>query len=1112
MAFFHARPESGPRKPSTPGGAKGFHRVAALPLCRKDFRLIRLPARQTLDMDSDFNSRTRPPDTATPAVRPRRIRARRRSAMQWARLLGGLLATLLALTLLSGLSAWLGPQANALPGLSAPGGALLPMAAVALAWAARTRLGLWAGPAAALGLLAGTLPLALATSSSGWLAAWTRPEALPALLTALALPLLTGLTSRPLLRRLRLQQARPPAARRRWLAAALLIGLAAPLAGLALALGVLAALEQAAPPWRQGATIALGWALGGLGAAALLLAGPTARDGRRLGFALLAALALAATVLPGLSEAGAESPDQVAAPLTLLPHLLLCLLALRAPARRVAALGLLLQLGWLALHPLSISNAPVALALGLLPLLVTALQARARAAQPDWLQALDDHGLALAEWRWPGGLRQASAGWMALTGDAVADDDAPVSGSPLAWLARVHPRDRDAARRSLRQLLSTTAADSRRLTLRLAPGGGDWQPHELVMNVTRRDRRGRALGVIATLVNVGWRQTAADRERMTATLFDQVDNGIAVVDGQGRLMEANPAYCVLMHSHREQLIGRTALPLAGATLARNGLSNAQVQATLKAGKTWAAQLELELEDGTPLVLAAQLGSVPTHEGSPRWRVLTLSDLSETQQLRERLRRTRRFDAATGLPNREEFMRLLQQALAQATHDELKLVIALIDLDGFGRVNEEHGQLAADAVLHELSARLQSALRSGSARNHQAGDLIARLHGDEFAVLLHVQTPEEGQRAVDRLQALLATPVALRESQIGQTAALEISASLGATVFPFDNADPETLMRHAEHALYRAKQAGPGGCQFHDPTLQLQDEAGLIALARLQRALDGGELLLHYQPLIELHTGQVVAVEALLRWQHPERGLLAPAHFLPLVGHSGLAVQIGDWVLEQALAQAARWAELGLNLGSQGWRGLPICVNVGVRQLQRADFPQRLQELVQRQPPQIAALLQLDLLESDALAEPAAAQALIHRCQALGISVALDDFGAGYSRLAALKRLPVDTLKLDRSYVQGMLGDAQDLSLVESVLQLGRNIGCRVLAKGVESRAHARALLRLGCRLGQGNGIAAAMPAAELPGWLDEFARADWPARLRPPAQEPPPDGRTPATP
>ena len=580
---------------------------------------------------------------------------------------------------------------------------------------------------------------------------------------------------------------------------------------------------------------------------------------------------------------------------------------------------------------------------------------------------------------------------------------------------------------------------------------------------------------------------------MSATLFQQASEGLAVVDTQWRVVEVNPAYCEVLHASREALMGRLAAPLSVANLQRSGHEAAELQAELTSGRTWSGRLQVELGDGGRHVFAAKLCPVPEPDGvSPRWRVLSLTDLGETLRQQDLLRRRLRYDLATGLANRDEFMRLLQEALAAANRDGFKLVVGVIDLDDFGRLNAEHGQLVADAVLLQLSGRLQATLRGSRGASPDTADQLARLHGDEFAVLMRVQTPEEAQRGVDRLLAVLSTPVSVRESRFGDSMALEIGASMGATIYPQDDADPETLLRHAGHALYRAKHAGRSHVQFHNPMLDQRDEAGLIALARLQKALDTDELLLHYQPQIDLRTGQVIGVEALLRWQHPERGLLAPAHFLPLIEASGLAVQIGDWVIEKALAQAADWARAGLN----GGKGLPVSVNVGARQLSRADFPQRLQELIQRQPPDVAALLHLDVLEADALTETEATQALIQRCLSLGVGIALDDFGAGYSRLSSLKRLPVDTLKLDRSFVQGMLGDAQDLSLVESVIGLGRNIGCAVLAKGVESRAHARELLRLGCRLGQGNGIAAAMQPSALPGWIDTFAQADWAGQLR----------------
>lgn len=278
---------------------------------------------------------------------------------------------------------------------------------------------------------------------------------------------------------------------------------------------------------------------------------------------------------------------------------------------------------------------------------------------------------------------------------------------------------------------------------------------------------------------------------MSATIFQQSGEGLAVVDTQWRIVEVNPAYCDILHASREALVGRLAAPLSVANLQRSGHEAAQVQTLLKAGQSWSGQVQAELDDGGRHVFSVRLSPVPEPDGaSPRWRLLGLTDLGESLRQQELLRRSLRYDIATGLPNRDEFMRLLQQALMAANRDGFKLVVCVIDLDDFGRVNAEHGQLAADAVLLQLSGRLQATLRG--ARGGAAADTadqLARLHGDEFAVLMRVQTPEEGQRAVDRLLGLLSTPVSIRESRVGDGLALEVGASMGATLYPLDEADP-----------------------------------------------------------------------------------------------------------------------------------------------------------------------------------------------------------------------------------------------------------------------------------------------------------------------------------
>jgi len=1026
-----------------------------------------------------------PPSTTLPPG-PRRIQDRR-GLRRWRR------AGIAALTGIAGgaVVAW-ALSAGDLPATlrpPQPNGAMpaselfVPMLLASMGLATLWRLGAWLLPLVIAGLLAGcALPLlshpelqASALLGSG------------AVLGTLALPLLAALLNRRLLHRLGLSGRL--ATRKELASFALLAGVAVPLLTGLLGLPLLLAGGVLRPEAQSGALVLAGaWALALLSTGTLLQASTLRpRRNERWTGHLIAAAAMAA------QAASSWLPGSAAA--LLAPHLLLCLHALQSSPRHNATLGLGLLAVWALGTPASPLSWVAGTLLALVPLAIIALNQRQMGDRDAWRGALDAQGLALAEWQLPEGRRHASARWLTLT--APIDPQASAGSAPLDWIRSAHPRDREPVRRALRELISCPDDERLVMSLRLAADGGDWQWHELQAHAAQRDPQGRARNLILTLADLTWRRTAEDRARLSATLFQQTTEGLAVVDLQWRIVDANPAFCELLHASRESLVGRPAAPLTAANLQRSGRDPSELQALLNKGQAWSGQLKVTLEDGGEHVFATRLGPVPEAAGAnPRWRLLSVTDLGESLRLQEQLRRSLRYDIATGLPNRDEFVRLMQQAMTAANRDNFKLVVAIIDLDDFGRLNAEHGQLVADAVLMQLSDRLHATLRSARGNWPDTADHLARFHGDEFGVLLRVQTPEEAQRAVDRLLGQLSMPLAIRESRIGQGLVLEIGASMGATVYPLDDADPETLLRHAGHALYRAKHAGRHRVQFHDTTLDQRDEAGLIATARLQHALDGGELLLHYQPQIDLRTGQVMGVEALLRWQHPERGLLAPAHFLPQLEATGLAVQVGDWVIEQALAQAATWRREGLN----GGRGLPVSVNVGARQLNRTDFPQRLQELLQRQDAGLARLLNIDVLESDALSETDATQALIQRCVHLGVGIALDDFGAGYSHLASLKRLSVDTLKLHRSYVQGMLGDAQDLSLVESVIGLARNIGCAVLAKGIESRAHARELLRLGCRLGQGHGIAAAMPPASLPGWIHGFAADNWAGQLKAPTQ------------
>ena len=805
------------------------------------------------------------------------------------------------------------------------------------------------------------------------------------------------------------------------------------------------------------------------------------RDRMLIGTALLLAttLASAALLFFGPQSTGTLSPW------LFVPHLLLCGLALcnsLAVASGGALLVSLLAAAATSAASGPFAGAPLPQALLLLwgyaasaaamPLLIHALVSELRDDRQRWRDALEASGMGVAEWHLGAGLSHGSSAWTRLAGPVPE-----LGARPTQWLATAHPLDKERVATAISALLPPGGGDDCCEPVRLSEPSGDWRWFELRAHVQQRSSQGQAQQLLTTLLDVTWQRTAEERQRMSVSLFQHLHEGLLVTDTEHRVLDANPSYCRMLGLPREALVGKPAAPLQALNLRRSGIDPEHLQQALRDQGYWQGQLRAERGDGQACVLQMTVSTIPEPDGPLRYRVITVSDLTQTLRQQQQLERQARFDGLTGLPNHDEFMRLLSEGLVASEREGFRLSICRVDLDQFKRINSQHGSAVADALLLQVAQRLQGALRSAA----QWSDVVARLGGDEFALLLRASDTEESQRALERLLNVLRAPYHLGPAH-GQLV-LEVSASIGATLYPLDNSDAETLLRHAGHALYRVKHAGRNGFRFFDTAKRLREEASLIALARVQQALDDGELRLFYQPKIDMQGGRVLGMEALLRWQHPERGLLAPAHFLPLIEHTGLAVQVGDWVIEQALKQSAQWLDQGLNLN--------VSVNVTARQLQMPDFSQRLQELINRHPEPVAQHLSLEVLESAALADVSATHALIQRCRSFGVSFALDDFGTGYSTLTYLKRLPVDTLKIDRSFVQNMLIDAQDMALVEGVIGLARHFGCSVIAEGVESAAHARALLRLGCQQGQGNGIAPAMPAAEVQGWIASFARSPW---------------------
>jgi predicted signal transduction protein with EAL and GGDEF domain len=378
---------------------------------------------------------------------------------------------------------------------------------------------------------------------------------------------------------------------------------------------------------------------------------------------------------------------------------------------------------------------------------------------------------------------------------------------------------------------------------------------------------------------------------------------------------------------------------------------------------------------------------------------------------------------------------------------------------------EPGHEIGDRFLVEIASRLTRTLR--------AGDTVARLGGDEFVLLVcDLCDAGELETALDRVLAAIAVPLCLDGHE------LRVTASIGVTIFPFDESDPDTLLRHADQSMYLAKQQGRNRFHLFDREAagRLQDQHR--QLERLRLALHDQELRLHYQPKVNMRTGEVVGLEALIRWQHPELGLLTPAGFLPTAERTPLIVDIGEWALREALTQMSEWLRSGL--------AMPVSVNIAAMHFQHADFVPRLRGILAEYPAVPARLLELEVIESVALADVDCVRSVMGACQSDGVSFALDDFGTGYSSLSYLKRLPADTLKIDQSFIRNMLDDPEDMAIIEGVIGLASVFRMGVIAEGVESAAHGLALMRLGCDLAQGYGISRPLPADGVLDWVRDY--------------------------
>ncbi|MFG6485056.1 putative bifunctional diguanylate cyclase/phosphodiesterase [Roseateles sp. BYS78W] len=544
------------------------------------------------------------------------------------------------------------------------------------------------------------------------------------------------------------------------------------------------------------------------------------------------------------------------------------------------------------------------------------------------------------------------------------------------------------------------------------------------------------------------RRAEAERETLLAELratLESTADGILVVDLSGRVRSFNRRFAKLWGLPGGLLHepGDAGLWLSLQRVMLDGEQyRLRIEALLDAPLMRSSDV-LRLADGRVL---EQVSLPQMSRGEPIGRVFSFRDLSEKLAAHQRIEELGRSDVLTGAPNRRALADRIVQQMAAGTAGEPAPVFALLhlDLDRFKQINDTLGHSYGDRVLREVVERLRGAVGPN--------DTLARLGGDEFALLVDGAQMFEAEAAARRVQQLLAQPFSF------DTLSFTVTASCGIALYPGDGSTPDELLASAERAMHWVKEGGRAGFRFHVP----RKEVDLLSRMRLdhdmRQALAEGRFRLHYQPQVELGSDRVIGAEALIRWRDPQRGDISPAEFIPLAEESGFVVAIGEWVLREAVDQAAHWLSRGLRM--------PVAVNVSALQFQQAHFVETVAAAL-RDAALPASMLELELTEGVLLGDADENLKRMQAVAALGVTLSIDDFGTGYSSLGYLKRFPIQRLKIDRSFVQGLPGDPSDVGIANAIVQMGRALGLQVIAEGVETEAQRDFLAQAGCHEFQG---------------------------------------------
>ncbi|OUR65641.1 hypothetical protein A9Q79_01220 [Methylophaga sp. 42_25_T18] len=560
------------------------------------------------------------------------------------------------------------------------------------------------------------------------------------------------------------------------------------------------------------------------------------------------------------------------------------------------------------------------------------------------------------------------------------------------------------------------------------------------------------------------RRDADEKLKLSARVFSEAHEGIFITYPDGTIMDVNPTFSEITGYTREEVLGKNPRIFSSGKHSPEFYAD-MWQCVIDKGH-WQGEVWNRKKGGEIYAEMLTISSIEDETGQTSHYVCLFFDITDSKEQQKALELMAHYDVLTQLPNRALFADRFSQAVAHSKRSQTLLAICFLDLDNFKPVNDNFGHKVGDELLIEVSRRIKFNIREE--------DTVSRQGGDEFTLLLgDVESYGECEKLLQRLL------IALSQPYIIDGHPHKVTASIGITLFPYDDEDIDTLMRHADQAMYQAKLDGRNRYYLFNPE---QDHLSIRQhdnLQEFERALAANEFQLYYQPKVNMKTGEVYGAEALIRWIHPEKGLIPPLDFLPEIEGSELEIEVGDWVMAEALKQLGLWKMQDIEL--------EVSINVSCNHLQAPSFFTTLDELLEVNPNVDSHNLQLEILESSALGELQIMSSIIKTCrEALGVKVALDDFGTGYSSLAHLRNLSADTIKIDQSFVRDMLDDPNDYAIIDSVIGLSDSFNRDVIAEGVEQVEHGLMLLVMGCERAQGYAIARPMPANEFIEWLKDY--------------------------